>query len=132
MRAAVVACLLFACVAASFQPPMCTASIRAPLCTAGTHQPHAVVAMKTAAQAREEDVRKLVSSVTTFISKVSGQEAAPPTASDIEAYCEDQKRKIGLLMEEAAKLRACEDEMGSKVKWTDIDGNSATDAAWLK
>ena len=130
MRASAVVCLLFASLAASFQV--------GPTHMAAARRPHAV-SMKTAAEAREEDVRKLVSSVSSFIAKASGQKAAPPTASDIEQYCEDQKRKIELLVEEAAKLRACEDEMGceidemgSKVKWTDIDGNSATDAAWLK
>ena len=95
--------------------------------------------MKTATESREQDVRFLISSVSSFVANLSGAKPQPPTAADIESYCEHQQTKITILLEEATKLRACEDEMecgveeaGTKVKWTDIDGNAATDAAWLE
>ena len=97
------------------------------------------IAMKTATETREQDVRFLVSSVSSFVANMSGAKPQPPTAADIESYCEHQQTKIELLLAEADKLRVCEDEMlecdveeVTKVKWTDIDGNVATDAAWLE
>ena len=103
------------------------------------HARHSAIAMKTMTEAREQDVRFLISSVSLFVAKLSGAKPQPPTAADIESYCEHQQTKINILLEEAATLRACEDEMecsveeaGTKVKWTDIDGNAATDAAWVE
>ena len=73
-----------------------------------------------------------------YIAKMGNSKPRPPTANDIEAYCTDQQQRIDLLLAEAATLRACEqeqecavEEAGAKVQWTDIDGNTATDAAWL-
>ena len=99
--------------------------------------------MTSQSEARERDVKAIIAglnSVSTFIATTMGAKPLAPTAKDIESYCADQQRKINLLLAEAAKLRACEDEMeecsteeaGTKVRWTDLDGNAATDAAWLK
>ena len=78
------------------------------------------------------DIRKALDDVYLFIVKADQsrqRKPGAPTAADIEAYCKDQQRKIDLLMEEAKTLREAGD---NKVLWTDIDGNSSTDAAWLK
>jgi hypothetical protein len=81
-----------------------------------------------------EDIGRLISAVSTFVAKADAsrmQKPLPPTAADIEAYCADQQRKVALLLEEAEKLKKA-DSSGTKVRWTDIDGNTATDAPWLK
>ena len=56
------------------------------------------------------------------------------SAECIEAYCARQQKKIDLLLAEAKTMREAEAAGGSskKVRWTDIDGNDANDAAWLK
>jgi len=129
MRTVAVLCLLAGSVTGFHISPAC----------GPRHARHSAIAMKSATAAREQDVRFLVSSVSSFVANLSGAKPQPPTAADIESYCEHQQTKITILLEEAAKLRACEDEMecsveeaGTKVKWTDIDGNAATDAAWLE
>jgi hypothetical protein len=129
MKIVAVLCLLAGSVAGFHISPLC----------GPRHARHSAIAMKTATETREQDVRFLVSSVSLFVAKMSGAKPQPPTATDIESYCEHQQTKVDILLAEAAKLRACEDEMecdveeaGTKVKWTDIDGNAATDAAWLE
>ena len=129
MKIVAVLCLLAGSVTGFHISPLC-GPIRAR---------HSAIAMKTATETREQDVRFLVSLVSTFVADMSGEKPQPPTAADIESYCEHQQTKIELLLAEADKLRVCEDEMlecdveeVTTVKWTDIDGNVATDAAWLE
>lgn len=60
-----------------------------------------------------------------------------PSVDDITKYCEWQQKKIDLLKAEVTLMKAAEDAgtkgkaKDQKVRWTDIDGNVATDAAWL-
>ena len=87
------------------------------------------VVMKRADDAREQLLPDIVKGLNAVSKFVSSGKLEPPTAEDIEKFCAAEQKKIDLLLEEASLMKA---EGGSKVKWTDIDGNKATDAAWLK
>lgn len=83
------------------------------------------------------DILNALNDVSVFIAKADAsrmRKPEAPSAECIEQYCARQQKKIDLLQAEAKLLREADAAAGgsSKVRWTDIDGNEATDAAWLK
>lgn len=107
-----------------------------------------VVMSKSATEAREAllpDIVNALNDVSMFMAKTvteadKSRQGKPraPSAECIEKYCKAQQNKIDLLLAEAKLMKEAEaagtkpQAKGQKVRWTDIDGNTATDAAWLK
>ena len=102
----------------------------------------------SASKAREAllpDIVKALSDVSMFIAQTAEEADASrqrkpvaPSVECVEEYCAAERKKTDLLMAEAALMRVAEKAgtkpkaKDQKVRWTDIDGNTATDAAWLK
>lgn len=80
------------------------------------------------------DIQKAVDAVSRYVARADAsrqRKPAVPTAEDIERYCNEMERRIGLLRNEATALKEAQGESETKVKWTDIDGNYYNDASWL-
>ena len=123
MRALVLLYAIVAHAAAFAHPTSVGIAVQRRAATAAMREPDSRSA------AREQllpDIQKAVDAVSRFIARADAsrqRKAAAPTADDIERYCSEMERRIGLLRAEAEILKDAQSEGDQKVKWTDIDGN---------
>ena len=149
MSLQMIVAMLMPTLALAYSPEMPWRTVRTPpqLLSQRTGSRSAEVLLRepnSASAARERllpDILNAMDEVSLFIARADAsrqRKPAAPSADCIEAYCAKQQRKLDLLMAEAKLLREAEAaglspaEAGGKVRWTDIDGNSYNDAAWLK